>query len=108
MRHRYLTRLVRLLTIFALLLGMQMAASMPIAASGAESMPMPMPASELPCKDCGKGAMPASQCASICCFVLIHSGEPLSAAPITPRLRPMLAQIPAGWSMPPETAPPRA
>lgn len=108
MRHRLLMRLIRLLTIFALLLGVQATASMSIAASDTTSTSMSMPAGS-PCKDCGRGAMQATDCIAICIFVLLASPAPaFTIDVVSPKLRPALAAIPAGWSAPPETAPPRA
>jgi hypothetical protein len=108
MQGRLFTRLIRLLTIGALLLGLQTAAIMSSAAIDMASGAMPMPGKESPCTDCGKGMMPTAQCMTVCSFVLFAPGEPVPAAgPIIPALRPALAAMPAGWSMPPETAPPR-
>jgi hypothetical protein len=100
MRHRVPARLFRLLTVFALLLGMQ-AASL--------SNAMSMPASASHCQDCGKSTMPATQCAAVCIFVLLPSNEPVSTIALAnAKLRPALAAIPMSWSTPPETAPPRS
>lgn len=101
-------RMLRLLTIVALLLGMQAAASLPVVAAVKPSeASMPLPVSH--CQDCGNSAMPAAQCAAVCVFVLLPSGEPAATiAPINRKLRPAVAAMPLGWSMPPETAPPRS
>lgn len=108
MQYRLFTRLIRLLRIAALLLGLQTAAVMSSAASDMASGAMQMPGKESPCTDCGKGMMPTTQCMALCGFVLFALGEPVSAAgTIVPALRPVLAAMPAGWSKPPETTPPR-
>jgi hypothetical protein len=102
---RLRARLLRLLTIFAFLLGMQ-AAVFPLMAAADIKPGAPVPASH--CEDCSKG-MPAAQCAAVCVFALLPSSAPVSIIPlIDPKLRPALAAIPAGWSAPPETAPPRS
>jgi hypothetical protein len=70
--------------------------------ASAASMQMP------DCESYGDAPMPASQCAAVCAMIYFPSGEPVSLMPPTQvSLRPMSTAIPAGWSNPPNTAPPR-
>jgi len=94
-----------MLTIAAFLWGMQ-AIMPPSAGAYMSSGDASTPASH--CKDCGKG-MQGTQCIAVCVFTALPSQAPtLVIAAISARLRPALAAIPIGWSVPPETAPPRA
>jgi hypothetical protein len=52
--------------------------------------------------------MPATQCMAVCSFVLFAPAEPMAAGiSVCRQYQPALAAMPAEWSMPPETAPPR-
>ena len=99
MRLRSLARIAAIFLLLAYSLGMPMMA-MPLASAASMQMP--------DCDSCGDVSMPASQCAAVCAMAYFSSGEPVSPVPpIQVSLRPMSAAIPAGWSNPPDTAPPR-
>jgi hypothetical protein len=109
MGSRIPARLIRMLTILVLLAGMQADVALPSGAGvdmavGAVSMQMQGSG----CKACGDGAMPAAQCAAACGFTLLASIEPVAVVPVVKAgLRPSVAAILAGWSIAPDTAPPR-
>jgi len=99
MRLRSLLRIATIFLLLAYSLGMPMMA-MPLASAASMQMP--------DCDSCGDLSMPASQCAAVCAMAYFVSGEPVSPVPpMHVSLRPISAAIPAGWSNPPDTAPPR-
>jgi len=104
MRPRVVPRLVRLLTLLAFLSGMQAIAPPLTAAAIDIKAGAPMQ----DCDSCGHDAMPAAQCAAVCAFTLVYVGESIAFVHQSPiALRPMIAAMPAGRSIPPDTAPPR-
>jgi len=99
MRLRSLARSAAIFLFLVYSLGTSM---MAMSLASAASMDMPH------CGSCRDASMPASQCAAVCAMAYFSSAEPDSPVPqIQISLRPVSATIPAGWSNPPETAPPR-
>jgi hypothetical protein len=95
-----------MLTVAAFLLGTQATVS-PSAAAFMDSENGSMPASH--CEDCGKDMVQGSQCIAICIFTVLPSHAPAFIIDaVGARLQPTVTAMPAGWSIPPETAPPRA
>jgi hypothetical protein len=104
MRPGVVPRLVRLLTLLAFLSGVQAMAPPLTAAAIDMNAGAPMP----DCDSCGHDAMPAAQCAAVCAFTLVFTGEPTAFVHQSPvMLRPAIAALPVGRSVPPDTAPPR-
>ena len=99
MRLRRLARIAAIFLLLAYSLGAPMIA-MPLASAASMQMP--------DCDSCGDVSMPASQCAAVCAMVYFSSAGLVSPVPpVHVSLRPISAEIPAGWSNPPDTAPPR-
>lgn len=106
MGFRFLARLVRLLTLFAFLSGMQAVAPLTAAAIDLKAG---APMQDSGCDSCGHDAMPAAQCAAACAFVLVVAGEPVAFVSLAPvALQPTLAGFPTGRSIPPDLGPPRS